>query len=39
LHRRCWTPHHHSHNLLHYLTKLIARDKAASTFELYSQTT
>jgi hypothetical protein len=26
------TPHHHPHNLLHNLAKLIARDKAVSTF-------
>jgi hypothetical protein len=32
LHRRHRTPHHHPHNLLHNLTKLIARDKAVSTF-------
>jgi hypothetical protein len=25
-------PHHHPHNLLHNLAKLIARDKAVSTF-------
>jgi hypothetical protein len=31
-HRRRRTPHHHHHNLLHNLTKLIARDKAVSTF-------
>jgi hypothetical protein len=35
--------HHHTHrplpsSLLHNLAKLIARDKAMSTFELYSQT-
>jgi hypothetical protein len=29
---------HRPHSLLHSLTKLIARDKAISTFELYSQT-
>jgi hypothetical protein len=29
---------HTIHSLLHILTKLIARDKAMSTFELYSQT-
>jgi hypothetical protein len=29
-HRR--TPHHHHHSLHHNLTKLIARDKAVSTF-------
>jgi hypothetical protein len=32
LHRRHRTSHHCPHNLLHYLTKLIARDKAVSTF-------
>jgi hypothetical protein len=37
-HRHPRNPHHHSHNHLHNLTKLIARDKAVSTFELYSQT-
>jgi hypothetical protein len=26
------TPHHHHHHLHHNLTKLIARDKAVSTF-------
>jgi hypothetical protein len=36
-HRRRRTLHHHLHSL-HNLAKLIARDKAVSTFELYSQT-
>jgi hypothetical protein len=31
-HRHRRTPHHYHHNLLHNLTKLIARDKAMSTF-------
>jgi hypothetical protein len=31
-HRRRRTPHHHPHNLLQNLAKLIARDKAVSTF-------
>jgi hypothetical protein len=31
-HRHRQTPHHHHRNLLHNLTKLIARDKAVSTF-------
>jgi hypothetical protein len=31
-HRRRRTPHHHHHNLPCNLTKLIARDKAVSTF-------
>jgi hypothetical protein len=31
-HWRRRTPHHRPHNLLHNLTKLIARDKAMSTF-------
>jgi hypothetical protein len=34
--RRRRTSHHHLHSL-HNLAKLIARDKAVSTFELYSQ--
>jgi hypothetical protein len=32
LHRRHRTPHHHHRILHHNLTKLIARDKAVSTF-------
>jgi hypothetical protein len=32
LHQRHRTSHHHPHNLLHNLTKLIASDKAASIF-------
>jgi hypothetical protein len=31
-HRRRRTPHHHHRSRLHNLTKLIARDKAVSTF-------
>jgi hypothetical protein len=31
-HRRRRTPHHHRHSVHHNLTKLIARDKAVSTF-------
>jgi hypothetical protein len=31
-HRHRQTPHHHHRNLLYNLTKLIARDKAVSTF-------
>jgi hypothetical protein len=31
-HRRRQTPHHRHHSLHHNLTKLIARDKAVSTF-------
>jgi hypothetical protein len=31
-HQRRRTPHHHHRNLLHNLAKLIARDKAMSTF-------
>jgi hypothetical protein len=31
-HRRRRTSHHHHHSLLHNLAKLIARDKAVSTF-------
>jgi hypothetical protein len=31
-HRHRRTPHHHHRNLLHNLTKLLARDKAVSTF-------
>jgi hypothetical protein len=38
LHQRRRTPHHHHRSFLHDLAKLIARDKAVSTFELYSQT-
>jgi hypothetical protein len=37
-HRRRRNYHHLPRSLLHGLTKLIARDKAVSTFELYSQT-
>jgi hypothetical protein len=37
-HRHRQTPHLRHHSLPHNLTKLIARDKAVSTFELYSQT-
>jgi hypothetical protein len=33
-HRRRQTPHHHHRSLLHNLAKLIARDKAVSTFGL-----
>jgi hypothetical protein len=38
LHQRRRNHHHLPCSLLHGLTKLIARDKAMSTFELYSQT-
>jgi hypothetical protein len=38
LHRRHRTHRHLPSSLLHKLAKLIARDKAVSTFELYSQT-
>jgi hypothetical protein len=37
-HQRHHNHHHLPCSLLHSLTKLIARDKAVSTFELYSQT-
>jgi hypothetical protein len=37
-HRRRRNHHHLPRSLLHSLAKLIARDKAVSTFELYSQT-
>jgi hypothetical protein len=37
-HQRRRNHRHLPSSLLHSLTKLIARDKAVSTFELYSQT-
>jgi hypothetical protein len=37
-HQRRRSHHHLPHSLLPGLTKLITRDKAMSTFELYSQT-
>jgi hypothetical protein len=38
LHRHHRTHRHLPRSLLHSLTKLIARDKVVSTFELYSET-
>jgi hypothetical protein len=36
-HQRRRTPHHHHHSHHHNLTKLIARDKAVSTFWNYTR--